>query len=612
MSSNAAAAAMPEAVASAAVDEFPFNDAEYAELRKHYLEKRVRHDAELPNGFRLRKQTVSAAIEANTPGYIALRKEIDHLEKEDNHEQVYRLLKRLATWEQKRAGPFPIVGRRRRSNSRDDDVIEVVDLTSDDNDNHEIINVDTFILDVLLVKVIKAEEGATPLDSQGRGEHLQAATKIKKEDEQAPASATDGDIPLEDEKISPIYNDKHLEATTTEDDKAPSPAKDKNEQHPAPATNGKPQSVGMNKKGASAAIEEPRDGNQHPAVMSESNLEQAAPRNGNAPFPVEFKFSSMCSYVIDNEVKGVFYMPLLQDQESGLFTVPNGEHDVKGTLHYGFDYHSNEGDSFDFTGHLKRDKNGRASLTFNLTFKTIYGDSCLVTADDEKMKLHTLALADHSDSDEDEPEKATDLQEWAGKAGGTIAFHFQNDGGSEDELLLYTVLSENQPFYQQTQQERETGEPNWGKLETCLLSRDDSWSQEEAKKGVEEYKKFLKLKILNNDWNSELFAPSPKVDKVWHAHLSFNKQYLHDVQLFAQQLLKEGALVDSNVINIVKHCPCLWEESRDRYLKTHRSLEEESLREESHLDPDFWPSPTSLFPQEPVLKRNKVWNIGCC
>ncbi len=50
MSSNAAAAAMPEAVASAAVDEFPFNDAEYAEPRKHYLEKRVRHDAELPNG----------------------------------------------------------------------------------------------------------------------------------------------------------------------------------------------------------------------------------------------------------------------------------------------------------------------------------------------------------------------------------------------------------------------------------------------------------------------------------------------------------------------------------------------------------------------------------
>ena len=48
-------------------------------------------------------------------------------------------------------------------NDGEDEVTEIIDLTAiPDNDDNDVIDVDTFIIDFLLVKVIKADPDALP------------------------------------------------------------------------------------------------------------------------------------------------------------------------------------------------------------------------------------------------------------------------------------------------------------------------------------------------------------------------------------------------------------------------------------------------------------------
>jgi hypothetical protein len=107
-----------------------FDEHEYEYLRKRYLEKRVDTNVELPHsGMRLRRQTKRAAIECNSPGYRALRKEIECLERQKNSQEIYRLLKQLAQWETTQ-GHFPTI--RGIENGDNNDVVEVIDLSNED------------------------------------------------------------------------------------------------------------------------------------------------------------------------------------------------------------------------------------------------------------------------------------------------------------------------------------------------------------------------------------------------------------------------------------------------------------------------------------------------
>ena len=51
-----------------------FDEEEYTELRRHYMEPIVTSNAELAMGQRLRRQTRPARIEQNGPGWRELRK----------------------------------------------------------------------------------------------------------------------------------------------------------------------------------------------------------------------------------------------------------------------------------------------------------------------------------------------------------------------------------------------------------------------------------------------------------------------------------------------------------------------------------------------------------
>ena len=163
------------------------DEARYAELRRHYCEAYEEHDAPTlagTSGARLRhKRKCRARIESDSAGYKALRKRIKQLDCISNHAEVYRLLSLLYEYEvhlapRGIARPAALGG-----GAPADEVAEVVDLIGEDEEN-DIIDVDTYILDVLRDKRDEQQVGgaagpssAAPL-SAGNAD---GATRVKQE-----------------------------------------------------------------------------------------------------------------------------------------------------------------------------------------------------------------------------------------------------------------------------------------------------------------------------------------------------------------------------------------------------------------------------------------------
>jgi hypothetical protein len=131
---------------------FLFDEEEYQYLRKRYLQKRVHTHVALPHsGMRLRRQTKRAASECNSPGYRALSDIIQSLDRSKKNQEIYRLLKQLTEWETKQ-GRFPTFNTK-SSEKENDEVVEVIDLSNEYEREEHVIDVDTFITEILLVKV---------------------------------------------------------------------------------------------------------------------------------------------------------------------------------------------------------------------------------------------------------------------------------------------------------------------------------------------------------------------------------------------------------------------------------------------------------------------------
>jgi len=120
-----------------------FNAAEYAMLRKRYLEPRTRYNVKLPSdGKTLRRKVVPPAIDScKAPGYRAIKADIEKLQKKLGKRadpEIYSRLKKLQDYETNpRNKVFP------RADDGEDDAEELVDLTStNDEGDQEIIDVD--------------------------------------------------------------------------------------------------------------------------------------------------------------------------------------------------------------------------------------------------------------------------------------------------------------------------------------------------------------------------------------------------------------------------------------------------------------------------------------
>ena len=142
-----------------------FDQQDYDILRTHYLKPKVRQNEEIPSGMQLRRRYAPAVIDGKTEGYKELKRQIQKLEKDNDDKEIYRLLKGLRRFEVERT---PISSFIRGDNGDDDDgddeVKEILDLTGIPDDN-DVIDVDSFIIDFLLVEVIKPDPDAVPPSS---------------------------------------------------------------------------------------------------------------------------------------------------------------------------------------------------------------------------------------------------------------------------------------------------------------------------------------------------------------------------------------------------------------------------------------------------------------
>ena len=127
-----------------------FDQREYDELRIHYFEPVVQHNVRLPGGRVLRKQTSPPRIDQKGRGYDALRKQIAELEKKKDKIGVWHLLRQLRAWEMR---PPSLGGTALTGGAAQDGVNEVIDLSVETH----AMDVDEFICDVLLTKVVKVK-----------------------------------------------------------------------------------------------------------------------------------------------------------------------------------------------------------------------------------------------------------------------------------------------------------------------------------------------------------------------------------------------------------------------------------------------------------------------
>ena len=127
------------------------DEADYQNLRRHYFDRVVVRNVELPGGRVLREQSRPPRIEQTTPGFVKLRARVRALEKVGDHDEVYRLLRQLREWERRPpslGGALPACMRSEAGGASNDDVCEVIVIA----DNDQIIDADQFVLEVLLAR----------------------------------------------------------------------------------------------------------------------------------------------------------------------------------------------------------------------------------------------------------------------------------------------------------------------------------------------------------------------------------------------------------------------------------------------------------------------------
>ena len=69
------------------------------------------------------------------------------------------------------------------------------------------------------------------------------------------------------------------------------------------------------------------------------------------------------------------------------------------------------------------------------------------------------------------------------------------------------------------------------------LRREHGWSEAFTDRALEGYRQFMKLKILQEDWDAEKLSPSVVIDRVWHAHILDTKSYARACDAYAGRMI---------------------------------------------------------------------------
>ena len=347
-----------------------------------------------------------------------------------------------------------------------------------------------------------------------------------------------------------------------------------------------------------------------PDGVVSSSVEATTSDDGSELF--ELKFTSLESDdVIESiEFHGCFHIPLILDEGSGLLTVPapppGGYIDIKGQAKWKID--TNNGKiaeiGYPFVSKMVARESGSHVIRPGLAATS---DIDIQTSVNQFKQIDWNTVprpADLRHRSEYEFVSKTTVEDFAKKIGGELVFETQ-DG---IEFSLYTVISELRPGQSPGDTIELTlrrAKPNWRLLEE-IAKKHPPLQEFDIKAGLLEYRRFLALKILNKDKNSELFAPSPNVDAFWHLHLCFPEQYQQDVLAFAKELKVRDPKM------VIQHCPFLSNDSEERYRATLEAFDDDDLQKivGTKVNKWFWPDMEELFPTTSAGETSG--GFGCC
>jgi hypothetical protein len=377
---------------------------------------------------------------------------------------------------------------------------------------------------------------------------------------------------------------------------------------------------------------------KEPAKKKQRQRDKKKSKDTDTTVLFEFKFCSVymggAFSFKDYDLSGILNVPLLRDTESGRLRLPPGDSIVEGYLTRQQDKQASNGNDSEaykekFTARIKEVIRNDSKI-HHIYLGYTYEKGTLKKISSTRGVNDTHSSLEYTTCDASKPYDYNalghwTLGNWAQKAGGILLLecrHYNkkssgdklsDDENSEDELLaeytalqLYTVLSENIPG-RVISKLAPGASPNWDRLEKLVDGYGGEWGTEWgtgnfASVAVAEYKRFIALKICNDDWDSKKFAPSPEVDKIWHRHLAFTEHYQHDIMAFSVQICGKG--------HLVQHCPFLSEDFLVRYHATLDGIASEDLAKivGSPVNMRFWPN----LKLTPIVRDSRKKFTGCC
>ena len=402
---------------------------------------------------------------------------------------------------------------------------------------------------------------------------------------------------------------------------------------PSPETKAAPEEHGLTTTNDSKPVEEEKKEEETKEATAEDEDDNITMLE---EVMVEFLFTNYKTAAFDEgDISGVMHVPMLQDVQTGKFSLKTGNAccDIPVIFHkvdklessptaningLGGFLEKQHVEDIHIKGVIKRKENSidNFQLDYQLGWKMINGKmsyrlvpTCDIPNYGRDGPYGWYHLGVRFQSNPKKQDKDIRLAQWEENVGGMLCFYSSVYADYEDfnpeaekadseydqviaesaerskldatyKLKLYTVLSAHRPGVKEIHGLVPGSDPNWTKLEHLVTTRfrsSSSWS----KRAVKQYRLFLELKKLHNDYDCKLFAPSGPIEKIWIAHLSFPQQYQQDIRAFCN-----GSLIE--------HKPMLGETEIEGYRAAYHVHKARLETYGQSIDPEFWPNPKTI------------------
>lgn len=121
------------------------------------------------------------------------------------------------------------------------------------------------------------------------------------------------------------------------------------------------------------------------------------------------------------------------------------------------------------------------------------------------------------------------------------------------------------------------------------------WAADFALAAVEEYRRFLVLKLVLQDWDADILSPAALIDRIWHVHILDTRNYAEDCRhifdvLGPAQHSSEAAgisAVNNPLFQFVHHSPAMAHDDKGEE-RLRNTLQAYRAHFNAEPDPLYW------------------------